>query len=527
MEKKSVLIVGMLILFLIFTHVPEIKAFTFAGGRFEVKGYIRHQQVFRSEDLKSSYENVQARTTLRLECLGNIADRIGCLEDVTFFGVLEPFYDAVFDIYSDNKTWGGIPWPNYPNKQVGFMTRPGAGLHHGDRDDYAWKGYHNTWAWLKEYTLAFDIGNLYMRIGKQVVTWGRSDIFRLADIVNPNDFSWHFIFEGVEETRIPLHIIRGIYDVGDVGPFADAAFEFVFNPGDITGDYLGYEGLPWNAIPEPGIHHWGRHDRGYGLKHAEWGVRLEATIGYVNFTLNYFNAYVDSSVLDLSQFFGTGDEADIFREYPRAQWIGFTVEYEESVYTKCVLRGEFLFVKANPYTIDVVNGFGIRDVTTVKPRHTANALAALARHPNAIIDRDTIKYVIGVDRPTWIRHINSRQTVFLSAQLFGTHILHRNGHRLLDGPYPVKATEFLVSFATWTDYMAGRLRPWAAFVYDFPSDVYLGLLSLQYIHGNHWIYKAGANLIAGRKRNMIRGYGGVLGSAADKDEVYFSIQYQF
>jgi len=534
MKKKRIVVIGILSLFLILTLGSEIKAFTFCNERGEIKGYIRHQSVFRADDLQRDFEHIQARTTMRLEMLFDVADQIGCLENLTFFGTFEPFYDAVFDMYSSNKTWGAAINPNYPDKTVGFETRPGAGLHHGDRDDYAWKGYHNTWAWFKEYVLAFDVGRLNLRVGKQIVTWGRSDIFRLADIVNPVDLSWHAIFEGVEETRIPLHIIRGIYDVGDVGSLSGVALEFVFNPGDFTGDYLGYEGLPWNLIPEPGMHHWDRRDRsGYDVDNFEWGIRAEAMVGPVNFTLNYFNAPVDSFVLDLSGFFATFNEADIIRRYPRAQWIGFTAEYDETRFTKSILRAEFLFVKDRPHTIDVINAFGIRDIFSVKPNDTNNAFGALfgpGGDPDAIRDRDVIRYVIGFDRPTWIRLLNPRQTFWLSAQLFGTHILDRDGVRIMDGPYPVNSTEFVVSALAMTTYMFGRLTPFAAAAYDFHSNAGLALLSLQYIHGNHWIYKVGSNLMWGRARNYIRGtssLGGLITSMRHNDEVYFSIQYQF
>ncbi|MFH0813100.1 MAG: DUF1302 family protein [Pseudomonadota bacterium] len=540
MKRKKLFLIGILSLFLIVAFGSETKAFKLACDRIEIKGYLRNQQVFRIDNLQRDFEHIQNRTTLRLEMLANVADRIGYLRNVTFFGTLEPFYDAAFDMYSDNKTWGGVMFPNYrPDKQTGFLTRPGAGLHHGDRDDYSWKGYHNTWAWFKEYLVAFDIGRLNLRLGKQIVTWGRSDLFRLADVINPQDFSWHFIFEGVEETRIPLHIMQGIYDIGDVGPLADVAFEFVFNPGDFTGDYLGYEGLPWNVIPEPGMHHWQRQNRHYGKDNFEWGFRFEATTGHVNFTLNYFNAPVDSFVLNLRDMFlnlfatGVVDESLILREYPRAQWIGFTAEYDESRFTKSILRTEFLFIKGRPHTIDAINALGIRDAANVKPGDFNNYAAevfAPGGNLDSTLDRDVIRYVIGWDRPTWIRLLNPMQSFFLTAQLFGTHILNRDGIRIMDGPYPVQSTEFVASFVGWTDYVNGRLRPFWGFAYDFTSNAGLALLSLQYIHGNHWIYKVGSNLIWGRERNLVRdtsSLGGLICSARHNDELYFNIQYQF
>ena len=120
MKKKRIVVIGILSLFLILTLGSEIQAISWCDGRINVKGSIRHQSVFRADDLQKDFEHIQARTTMRLETLIDISDRIGFLENVTFYGTLEPYYDAVFDMYSDNKTWGGAINPNYPDKTVGF-----------------------------------------------------------------------------------------------------------------------------------------------------------------------------------------------------------------------------------------------------------------------------------------------------------------------------------------------------------------------------------------------------------------------
>jgi hypothetical protein len=44
-------------------------------------------------------------------------------------------------------------------------------------------------------------GPLFLRIGKQQVVWGESDVLRLSDIINPLDFSWHYFLEDWQDIR--------------------------------------------------------------------------------------------------------------------------------------------------------------------------------------------------------------------------------------------------------------------------------------------------------------------------------------
>jgi hypothetical protein len=51
-----------------------------------------------------------------------------------------------------------------------------------------------------------------LRIGRQIVNWGESLAFRVADVINPNDGRYSLFFLDPEETRIPQWMIRGDHD---------------------------------------------------------------------------------------------------------------------------------------------------------------------------------------------------------------------------------------------------------------------------------------------------------------------------
>jgi hypothetical protein len=87
------------------------------------------------------------------------------------------------------------------------------------------------------------------RLGRQQVIWGESDYFRLMDVINPLDTTWHLGFEEWDKLRIPLWLIKGIWDMGDVGPISNAFTEIVWNPGDFQpGNKVEFLPAPW-AVP--------------------------------------------------------------------------------------------------------------------------------------------------------------------------------------------------------------------------------------------------------------------------------------
>jgi len=94
---------------------------------------------------------------------------------------------------------------------------------------------------------------LSFRIGRQQVIWGESDQFRLMDIINPLDLTWHLQQEDWDKIRIPLWLIKGIWDFGTLGPISNAFVEAVYNPGDFQpGVKIDFLPAPWSVpVPNP------------------------------------------------------------------------------------------------------------------------------------------------------------------------------------------------------------------------------------------------------------------------------------
>lgn len=89
------------------------------------------------------------------------------------------------------------------------------------------------------------VGDWWFRVGKQQIVWGKTDFFRLQDIVNPIDFGQHFFYDSFEDIRIPQWIASAQWKFGDMGPTTDNAIQFIWNFDTFEPVGLGNPGAPW------------------------------------------------------------------------------------------------------------------------------------------------------------------------------------------------------------------------------------------------------------------------------------------
>ncbi|TDJ64369.1 MAG: DUF1302 domain-containing protein, partial [Proteobacteria bacterium] len=107
--------------------------------------------------------------------------------------------------------------------------------------------------WLRELYLdatlpLADGQEINFRIGRQQVVWGRTDLFRVLDKINPIDFSIQNIYEEFEDSRIPLGIFNMEWRLGGTRIFDDLNFQFLWNFEDFTPHNLGQGGQPYNIL---------------------------------------------------------------------------------------------------------------------------------------------------------------------------------------------------------------------------------------------------------------------------------------
>ena len=68
-------------------------------------------------------------------------------------------------------------------------------------------------------------GPLFLRIGRQNLSWGETDGFRLLDQINPLDNTFGGFLTSLDERRIPLNMLRAQWSFGTVGPIGDLTLE--------------------------------------------------------------------------------------------------------------------------------------------------------------------------------------------------------------------------------------------------------------------------------------------------------------
>ncbi len=183
---------------------------SFDNQRGEIAGRIATQNTFQHNN-SQSINWVQWRNEVRFDLSYNLvqpAQAFGPIDNIKFNILWRGRYDAVYQL----------------------------------RDSYKKRDYNRANFELPEgetpRELFFDFGfngalhNLSLRIGKQQVVWGESDLFRSLDVVNPLDFRQNgAVGEDFADFRQPLWIFKALYNFGNVASFwNEAGMEAFFSP---------------------------------------------------------------------------------------------------------------------------------------------------------------------------------------------------------------------------------------------------------------------------------------------------------
>ena len=92
---------------------------------------------------------------------------------------------------------------------------------------------------------AFE-GRLWLRIGKQSIVWGKTELFRNTDQFNPQDFALASL-PSLEESRIALWSARGTWSFYNFGKIEDVRLELAVNIDDFEPADLGRCGEPFSV----------------------------------------------------------------------------------------------------------------------------------------------------------------------------------------------------------------------------------------------------------------------------------------
>ncbi len=362
------------------------------------------------------------------------------------------------------------------------------------------------------------------RIGKQQVVWGRTDLFRVLDIINPVDFARHNIYDELEDIRIPQWILTAEYRMGATALFDDINLQFVWNFDEFRPNNLGQGGSPYaildagsfframnncwengctvsNFVPaaaiglttDPGLIAADFAPGVIGIRrvnlpnwkpsNTQGGVKLEGVFKGIGFSFNYYHFFQQLPVLRggipaMNPF--TGE----IRAWPYL--VAFDIEFPE-----VDLFGGSLDFYVDP----------IKTVFRVEATYTTGEEVANTLRPELFSESDMFRWVLGVDRNTFIPFLNRNRAFLISAQVFGEHFLD---HELQPGTIP--GTE--VGIPNWKDnytatllikgwYKSDRLSPQIILAHDFEGGTTAIAPSVDWLITDNWRLIIAANIKTG------------------------------
>ena len=489
-----------------------------------------------------------------------------------------------------------------------------------DEEELISPEFNDRWDFVRELYVDADLslsnGNLWsFRVGKQQIVWGRTDLFRVLDVINPIDYSRNTIYDEFEDTRIPLWSLQAEYRMGATGVFDDLNFSLVWVFDKFRPAKLGQGGTPYQALGagdlfralgncwdngctvsnffpagvgaglppnivgtgSPALAGLAATDFGPGvigirdvnlpswsLANTQWGVKFEGLYKAVGWSVNYLytrqqlpslHGGADGPPIAFDPFNGAAIGA------PVPHLIAFDVEFPR---------------------INIVGGSldfyvdSIKSVFRVEAAWSTGEEFADTSDPGLHSESDVVRWVIGWDRPTFIRWLNPHRSFLISGQVFGQHLLNHN-EDTVTGPNGT----FETGFADWKDnyiatlliqgnYMNDRLTPQIILARDFRS--HSGAVSPQvtWLINDHWKITGGFNYKVGRNGGRhryddnraaiatqgladtanaafgvplaavagsdgsLRGHfplgifrAGIFGTQIEEDELFFNIRYRF
>lgn len=172
-----------------------------------------------------------------------------------------------------------------------------------------------------------------LRLGRQLVRWGKTDQISPVDNLNPQDLREFFIPD-LEDRKIPNWMARARVFPGDAGPLSAIALEAVFIP-FFEENKFDWTGNTWALL---GVEDTGlriEEDDPKGLDNSDYGLRAAATVAGWDLAISWLQATEKSPTLTLNPFHPKGPTLEA--EYGRQNIYGF--EFETTL-DKFGFRGE-------------------------------------------------------------------------------------------------------------------------------------------------------------------------------------------
>lgn len=343
----------------------------------------------------------------------------------------------------------------------------------------------------------FDLGDgkgLFLKVGKQQVVWGRTDLFRVLDVINPVDYSRNNIYDELSDIRIPMWIAQAEYRMGASESMQDRNIQIVWNFDQFRPNNLGQCGTP-NVILDAGCFFrgmanlwdnggtvanfaggntatdFGPHQIGirnvylpdWSLSNTQLGAKFEGvTAGGLSFSINALT--YRSQLPSLHSINGNGTINP---------FTGTNGNLNPAVPVKSLIAFDMYFPRVN--LIGGSMDFQLPSVgaaVRMEGAFTNGEEFANTSRSELFSKNDVFRAVIGIDRPTFIPFISETSATLISGQLFYQHIFNHEYHQAAFGPVGMPDWEdnFIATLLIKGFLRNGTLSPQIIFAHDFQAQ---------------------------------------------------------
>ncbi|RTL58164.1 MAG: DUF1302 family protein [Rhodocyclaceae bacterium] len=413
-----------------------------------------------------------------------------------------------------------------------------------------------------------DGSDLFVKVGRQQIVWGRTDLFRVLDVFNPVDYSRNNIYDELQDIRIPLWSAQVEWRMGGSETMQDRNLQFVWSFDQFRANNLGQCGSP-NAILD-----------------AACLFRALKMLWDNGNTLSNFAGPVGPGTVSIAPGLAGlrnihlpkwSDAGSFGVKYEGVTQDGLSFSLNALTYRSQLpsLRGAKgnALSPYNPYLLNFDMEFprltmvgGSMDLQMESIGAAIRLEGALTHgeefantaRPELYSKNNTFRSVIGIDRPTFIPFINPNRTTLLSAQLFYQHIYEHQVVGLPTGR---------VGMPDWEDNVIGtllikgfmnndRVSPQLILARDFQAHAWVASPQLEWSVTNDLKLTFGANVkgrddntsrynwdnttangalaggglptgIAGGIEPLGRFRAGPIGTAFNQNDIYFMARYKF
>ncbi|HSB07421.1 MAG TPA: DUF1302 family protein [Thermodesulfobacteriota bacterium] len=401
------------------------------------------------------------------------------------------------------------------------------------------------WQILNEAHFTWTPGNFFFRLGKQIVSWGETDGFRIMDQINPFDQRHGLGDVEWESTIVPIWLLRSeFYPRISTQWLQDLAFEFVFN---FNADHIYDQGIrlgnddggiwsPNIRIPDPtapfgevrvgsvvdDIDQPGR----FNHKGYEYAFRVKGVVYDTIVTLNGFYGYENSPIVKFADPTNPFPAVTVASDGKLILHPNFSGKYPLFRFVGMTASRDLPFLKSSALG-NVAPVFRLESFYAYKNTFSDALSTIITPTYNKFKKFDEIRTAVGMDWKVRIRPLNQRAYFFISTQGYLRYVN-------LDGPedwYDTAITKvgkynWFSSLYLSTLYLNAKLTPSFFWLHDFyyGSDMYK--VQMTYDWSSNWRFTLGALLFSARDLPAFKANNS-FDLFTNKNQLFFKLTYKW